>query len=251
MKKILIGIVGIVALAATANAGLATFNNGGIGSNWSNSTNWLGQAQPASDTDSVSITGAAAVMDEAFRLGSGLTLTSTLGGTAIQMRLSTSDLTLGKGSTTTLGNVVILNNSAQGDITFEAGANISMNKLIIDNVLTTKWIADANGVSAVNIADKLDLNSKGLGGPVVELDLAHYVLQDAVNGDTLTLYNYGSLILKGAETFKSVTATPGWTVSNVDYGTSAISVTVIPEPTTIGMLGLASVVLLAARRFRR
>ena len=94
---------------------------------------------------------------------------------------------------------------------------------------------------------------------VLSVDLSNYNL---ANGDTLILFDYGSLTLAnqqpGDNGFATVTLTPGWSadlVTNFDQGGGdlAIALTnIVPEPSTFALaaLGLMRLISFGRRRKR-
>lgn len=122
---------------------------------------------------------------------------------------------------TSIGTLTLDDNavSAEGDLTFASGGEYAAE-------LGTPGSADL-----LDLTGTLDLTTSG----------AVLSLSGGQLGETYTIANYDSV----ASTFDSVT--PGYTP---DYGPNSLEVTVVPEPTTVALLGLGGLAMLP-RRCRR
>lgn len=180
----------------------------------------------------------------AMRIGNGGHLTVATGGSL--------DLLLGGQQ----GNIAESGNSNQ-TMTFEAGATARVFRHWNSTDWTHEFIADENGVTTFEIQSSFTLRGTG---SVLDVDLSNY---DLSNGDTLVLFDYGSLTLAsqapGDNGFGTMRLSGGWSADldlyyDLGGGDLAIALTNIrvPEPSTFalatfGLLGLG----FAGRRRRR
>lgn len=235
----LVAIAMMIQLVAPVQAVTLVWDGGGSSRGWSIVQNWVGDPvnPPASGVDSVSFaTGTAtyAVMNYAFVLGGSQSITQ---GGVTELRVD-HDLTLSSGSTLNLaisGSVLNVLPATAGDdptITVEAGASVTARRLLTgraDYDSTWKFIADAAGVSTVNVTERLYIR----GRTDLIVDLTDYNIE---NGTTLVLFGYA--ILNEAGPFNSVTLTRGWS-GTIDYITDnkvrLVNITPPPRGTVLSI----------------
>ena len=230
-----------LAIALTDLRALVLWDNGGVGSDFANPTNWVGDVAPVSGSDSVVLDnskGVAALTTD-FTIGAGQTMTAQ-NSPANDLVLSIGNggnLIVGAGGSLDLlagGQQGTINEGGGGEtFTVEAGATVRMYRYWNDEVsYINRFIADANGVTTVEIENNFALRGTG---SVLDVDLTEY---DISNGDTLVLFDYGNLLLQNqavpGEGFGTVKLTTGWTADLVlDYdqggGDLSIALTNIVE----------------------
>lgn len=182
----------------------------------------------------------------AINMSSGVsTVNGTLGGTGL--------LTVANGATLqgtgTIGNGTIVNgilnsgNSA-GTLTFTSsltlGGTSITNIEILDNVGGQFDVLSGNGSNTLTVGGVLALNNTGYA---------------AMAGDSVTIFSNWSVI---TGTFSSITGTDlggglSWNTSNL-YTTGLLTVTAVPEPTSmvlVGLVGVAGVAIRARRRLAK
>lgn len=130
-----------------------------------------------------------------------------------------------------------------------------------------EWIANADGVTTFQVADRLTLRGTHCE---LRVDLSNY---DLASGDTLILASYGKLILQDQDVPKegwgSVTLTPGWSADlDLTYdidGSGNLGIALpniakvldpgiyvsIPEPRAYALLGALLALVYVMLRHRR
>ena len=159
------------------------------------------------------------------------------------------------------GNYLLAEGHGSMQFTVEAGARVQLKRFFNGNNRnhTTRFIADADGVSPIEISQAAFIN-----GGRLEIDLGQY---DLSQGTELVLLTYGFYPPQSAG-FKEVQLSEGWS-GQIDYnytspnGQSAIAITQlhrqedatvgIPEPQSYGLLlgCLSAACAWARRRGRR
>ena len=163
-------------------------------------------------------------------------------------------LTLATGGTLDIGILGRANaNSSNIRFTIEGGATADAYQFTAGEDYTTTFLANTGDVTTFNVSDhlNLDFSQPGFGADALVVDLTSYSLS---NGNTLDLFTYGTL--NGTFDTLNVTGIGGGTLSEgVDYtfnygsGTAdSISLTIIPEPSSLALLGMGAVVLWSARK---
>ena len=248
IKAIVSGIALTCLVAAPGYAATITWDGGGGDDNWSTGDNWSGTPDNTSpvDGDSVVLTPTAqSRLDYSLTIESGQSLTSTTSGFGDEVALvSSGDLTLATGGIIDIG-FMRPRFSSGGQFTIEPGATLDTDNYGLGSTSASiTFIADANGVTLWDSAG----GQFQMGGDNLIVDLTNY---DFSNGNTLTLVDYGDT---SGQTFASVSVlgAPGFTI---DYGSGtndAITLTAIPEASTLALFGLGAVGLcLCGRRRQR
>ena len=223
-----------VTRTVNVNASILTWDDGAGDDSWSSAANWdlAGGGDPAAgpvNGDSVILTTTAqSVLDGAWTIVSGASLTSATSGYGDELVLqSDSDLTLATGGTMDIG-FMRPRFSSGGQFTIEAGASLDTDNYGLGTIeATVTFEADSSGVTLWNTSGAFDPRLDNL-----VVDLSNY---DMNNGD-LVLVDYGTL--GAGYEFASVTVFGGLTGS-IDYaydqggGDLAIAITGIGVPGTI------------------
>jgi hypothetical protein len=259
MKKIL-GLLGVaLMMVQVADAAIITWNNADTGGqSWSTGGNWVGGAAPVSGTDSAVISDIEVVTDKDFitldvdfTIASGQSITADgdanatlrpnhVDGQALTVATGgTLDLATGAGVGTYGGTF----NASY--LVIESGATVKVDVLDYDRAGKTKEITfKASDTSAVTLFEADDIS---LADASLILDLSAAI----TTVGTYELFDYDTLAGTFGVTVSGLGA--GETFS-IDYaydlggGDMGIAVTVIPEPATIGMLGLGAVVTFLIRK---
>ena len=207
-----------VAVALTGLVRTLTWDNGGSGGLFATADNWDLDETPISTYDSIVLdsSAGAAYLGSEFTIGNGQSMTAQNSSPdAVVMFIGAGgDLTVATG-----GTLDLLTGSQQGGIaesgtvnqclTLEAGGTARVYKYWNSNgSYTNRFIADADGVTTLEIENRFTLRA---GSSVLEVDLTSY---DALNGDTLVLFDYGELF--GDMTFGSVVVV-GNEFATIDY----------------------------------
>jgi len=143
-------------------------------------------------------------------------------------------LTVASNGTLTADGIYESGATATRSLTIEAGATVTTRRYIPgstsavggDSGWITKWIADASGVTTLNVTEDMRIR-----GGSMAVDLSSY---DISNGTTLILVDYGTLY----DSFYAVTLTSGWT-ADVDMaydqggGDLAIALIIISAPAPV------------------
>ena len=128
---------------------------------------------------------------------------------------------------TTIGNGAILTGGTDGTV-----GTINFNGTLTNTTGAT-WLIDLVG----DVSGSSDLINLGTG----TLDLNNAILSLAVTnftaGNSYTIATYSSLI--GGSTFNGIGQGDIISGYQIDYGTTAITLTAVPEPGTLGLLGVA------------
>jgi autotransporter-associated beta strand protein len=128
---------------------------------------------------------------------------------------------------TTIGNGAILTGGTDG-----TAGTINFTGTLTNNTGAT-WLIDIVG----DVSGSSDLINLGTGA----LDLNNAILSLAVTnftaGNSYTIATYSSLI--GGSTFNGIGQGDIISGYQIDYGTTAITLTAVPEPGTLGLLGVA------------
>ena len=128
---------------------------------------------------------------------------------------------------TTIGNGAILTGGTDGTV-----GTINFNGTLTNTTGAT-WLIDLVG----DVSGSSDLINLGTGA----LDLNNAILSLAVTnftaGNSYTIATYSSLI--GGSTFNGIGQGDIISGYQIDYGTTAITLTAVPEPGTLGLLGMA------------
>lgn len=128
---------------------------------------------------------------------------------------------------TTIGNGAILTGGTDGTV-----GTINFNGTLTNTTGAT-WLIDIVG----DVSGSSDLINLGTGA----LDLNNAILSLAVTnftaGNSYTIATYSSLI--GGSTFNGIGQGDIISGYQIDYGTTAITLTAVPEPGTLGLLGMA------------
>jgi autotransporter-associated beta strand protein len=128
---------------------------------------------------------------------------------------------------TTIGNSAILTGGTDGTV-----GTINFNGTLTNTTGAT-WLIDLVG----DVSGSSDLINLGTGA----LDLNNAILSLAVTnftaGNSYTIATYSSLI--GGSTFNGIGQGDIISGYQIDYGTTAITLTAVPEPGTLGLLGMA------------
>jgi autotransporter-associated beta strand protein len=128
---------------------------------------------------------------------------------------------------TTIGNGAILTGGTDG-----TAGTINFNGTLTNTTGAT-WLIDLVG----DVSGSSDLINLGTGA----LDLNNAILSLAVTnftaGNSYTIATYSSLI--GGSTFNGIGQGDIISGYQIDYGSTAITLTAVPEPGTLGLLGVA------------
>jgi hypothetical protein len=184
------------------------------------------------------------------------TLIVRTGGTVVNRYLNSGSLSIGGGDAGEVGIMTIesgasvthteLNLQTQGSLTFEFGAN---SVSTFNSTRTT-----AGGANTLNGLLQVDLGALTEAGTYTLINSSDADLLiagalktslDAASGTITGTGNYSSAnfaVLNGGTT--------QWELTTADDGQD-LTLTVIPEPATIGMLGLGAVMAVLLRRVRR
>jgi hypothetical protein len=267
MKNRWMGITAAVGLSLSAQAATLTWDNGAGDSYLSSADNWNPNQSPSSGNDSLTLNNADDTgnldiwLNSEFTVGSGQSFSGTNndgdnlifrmenGGDLTVAAGGVLDLTLGAGAG--LGLITERGSTAASGrrVTLEDGATFKVDRYLTHNAWTTEFIASETGVATMEVlADLRFRNSDAL-----VIDLSDYNVVDTVNGDTLVLFDYGSIV--GAAASVSVVGynEADWTL-NYAYdqggGDLGVAITVIPEPATLGLVAaMGGGILFIRRRF--
>ncbi len=237
-----------LSLANVSLADTLIWDNGGMGQNFNTAGNWSPDQTPISGSDSLIFGSLNATTptfaNTTFTIGSGQTFSTDAGFT---FRIGdNAELILGTGGTldfSTGGNGILAEGGTTNmRLTIEAGATASAYRYFNHAGYTTKFVADAAGVTTFDVTNMLYLNPG-----VLEVDLTNY---NIANGNTLILFDYGSTTINGTgdKQFGTVTLSPDWTGTiNYTYdlgggnkGIALENLNVVPEPSTYALLSLAA-----------
>ena len=236
-------------------AALVEWDGGGADDNWTSNLNWSGDTLPTSGTDSVHInTGGAKItseIDMGFTVGNGQTLSSNNVNSAVDWLIfrignlgASGELRFATGSTLDFdkGGFITERGSVNQRVTFEAGATLSAWRYFSNAGFTTRFEADASGISTFFTTDTSTTTGLRTRG-ALELDLTNY---DKANGNTFILFDYATR--NTSDSFSSVTVTDasGVLTLGTDYtldyaydqggGDLAVALALIPEPATSALL---------------
>ena len=231
-----------------------TWDGGGTGDGFLTAGNWNPDQVPTS-SDSVTLN-STSTLSGSFTVGDTQSITDAA-GTNLRMRIASGGvLTVGSGGSINLTGGIA---ESGGGGVFVVGANatqVSMYRFWNDEAAyTNRFIASSAGVTPFSISDRFSLRGTN---SVLEVDLTNY---DTANGETLTLFNYGSLLLQnqasGDNGFGAYTVTgPGgaswtenvhYTINLGDLSNDAITLTIIPEPSSALLLALGGLAIIKRR----
>lgn len=188
-----------------------TWDDGAGDAYWSSGDNWDGGVAPVDGDSVVLITTSQNVLDYAWTIGSGKSLTSTATGYGDELRIATGGrLTLASGGTM---DIAFMRPSAVpgGDFIIESGANLTTEAYGLGNQThNISYIADAAGVTTWFNSGGLNTLQPGLDN--LTIDLTNY---EIANGTTLVLVDYETTAWNSS-TFSSVTLTEDW-AGTIDY----------------------------------
>ncbi len=235
------------------NGGIVTLNSIAA-TNIGNIT--IGEANASSGTLKIvtggylQLTGSVAVAKSSQVNGIGILEIN--GGTFVK----NGDIVVGSGGAT--GLVSISSGTLSGSLklgsasaTFDANdkfrivgstANISGAAYTAGNGSITEFIFDAAGISSMIISG----TTRFFDGAQIVIDGAAY----AGGAQTFNLISGGTLATTTMPTISLINFAEG-TTYDYNAGTDILSVTVVPEPATIGMVGLGALAMLAIRRYTR
>jgi hypothetical protein len=136
------------------------------------------------------------------------------------------------------GEMLVIRNSPIA-ITVDVGATF-------DPASTLQFQLDQNWTSPVGFAPGVTPLLNG----TLDLELATGVDPATLAGDSFQLFNWNGLLPSGDQ-FAAINTDPrlNWDLSNL-YTTGAVSVSAVPEPTTVGLLSVGAMTLLVRRRRR-
>ena len=203
-------MVALIGMLASAQGATKTWNNDNGNGAFATAENWVEDAAPVSGIDSVVLDPSAgtAWFSSEFTIASGQRMTSDTSGVAMRIG-SGGNLTVATGSImdfSTSGASLAENGSLNQRMTFEAGATVSLADLYTSSGWTMEFVADALGVT------KVDVNFFSPKGSL-ELDLTQY---DTANGSALILFDYAGGAA-GAFSSTNVTGAPADGTLNYAY----------------------------------
>ena len=265
--KTLLTIGAVAGLSfTTAQAAIVTWDDGAGDDNWSSGANWDGGVAPVNGDSVVLTPTAQSLLDYAWTIESGQSLTTTATGFGDELVLqNNSSLTLATGGTMDIA-FMRPRFSSGGDFTIEAGASLDTEVYGLGSFSADlTWIADASSVTTWNNsgtnAGQLNIESDTL-----TVDLTSYAVSGA---SSLTLVDYANAgVLTTTFASETITGTGGWDsltlgadpfgdASNlekgqyfIDYSTGS-NITLlmnVPEPSSTALLGLGGLALALRRR---
>ncbi|MDG1358343.1 MAG: PEP-CTERM sorting domain-containing protein [Akkermansiaceae bacterium] len=248
--KTLLTISALAGLSfTTAQAATITWDDGAGNDDWSSGANWdAPEVAPANGDSVILTTTAQSILDYAWTIESGQSLTTTATGFGDELVLqSDSILTLATGGTMDI-QFMRPRFSSGGNFVIEAGASLNTDNYGLSAISATiTYEADAAGVTTWNNDGQFQM-----GGDNLVIDLSSY---DVSNGKVLTLVDYDLFADLSGQTFGSISIIPtaGGIAGPVDYqydlgGGNLAIVVFVPEPSSTALLGLGGLALMLRRR---
>ena len=265
--KTLLTIGAVAGLSfTTAQAATLTWDDGAGNDNWSSGANWDGGVAPVNGDSVVLTTTAQSVLDYAWTIESGQSLTTTATGFGDELVLqNNSSLTLATGGTMDIA-FMRPRFSSGGDFIIEAGASLDTEVYGLGSTTADlTWIADGSTVTTWNNSTT-NAGQFNIGSDTLTVDLSSYAVSGA---SSLTLIDYANAgVLTTTFASETITGTGGWDsltlgadpfgdASNlekgqyfIDYSTGS-NITLllhVPEPSSTALLGLGGLALMLRRK---
>ena len=256
-RKIMMGL-SVLAFAGMCNAASVSWNNGGADQLWSTATNWDSGVPTSLDTAQFTTGGLGAADAAIIQTGISADAYNVHLGQNGHGRIDMSGGTLTVAdyfkTSITSGEAGFLYLS---DGTISVGAQFSLGESGDGKI----WMTGG----AIDITDELEL-SRNYGSGYIWLDGGTITADTLIKNTASTLGTalididsdgdgvYGTLILRGDERANPLLS-DGTVVVNGGAGTLSVvfdgtNTIVIPEPATLGLAGLAGVLILAIRRLQ-
>lgn len=247
-------IIGVLAMAVAANAATVTFT-GTNGAAWSVGSNWSDNTVPDASDDAV-ISGGSTVN---FDYGSGWPENNAksvqVDGTveaANAVRSWATVWNIGSTGTLDMENKWLVQGGGGSQFNFDSGATLNMGNGAIqfgkdDADQTLGFNLEATGFQTLSA---YQLEFDGYVGQTIKADMASYtggngtiklLDLDIANGMTDTIFQNLNLDVANTGDYAS-------SALRYDEVNDDIVLDVIPEPATIGLLGISSLAILAIRR---
>ena len=253
-------IVGILALAVAANAAVVTYT-GTSNANWSAGSNWSDSAVPDASDDAVINAGSTVNFD----YGSGwpaanarsVQVNGTVTAAANAIRSWGTVWNIGSTGTLDIGSNWLVPWGGGAEFNFDSGATLNVG----GNIQFGGAGADATLGFNLDSSGFDTLSAGGLffGGTGAEYDsqTIRADMADYTGGaGTIVLMNLGSAngmtdaLFQGLDLVVDNAGSYAGSALQWNEDTNAIELNVIPEPATIGMLGIGGFLMMIVRRFR-